>query len=227
MKSVVFDIETAGISWDSLSEHEQDYLLKTARSEEEAEAEKGKLGLSALTGKVISIAMYNPETSQGRILLENTGNAEPTSEPDEDGFRIMTGTEQEILTQFWDMIRAYESVISFNGRGFDVPFLLIRSLVYGITPTRNLLPNRYNTREHADLMDILTFFGITRRYSLDFYCRRLGIPTPKSETASGDKVGSLYAEGKLQEIGTYNKLDVLATNQLFQMVRKTLLTGSN
>ncbi|MBN8707132.1 MAG: ribonuclease H-like domain-containing protein [Bacteroidetes bacterium] len=226
MKVVVFDIETVGISWDTLTEHEQAYLLKSVKSDEEAEAEKGKLGLNPLTGKVVSIAMYNPDSKHGRVLLEAEGNAVPVSEPDEDGFQFVTGTEEELLKAFWDMVKSYDAVITFNGRAFDAPYLLLRSMTYGILPTKNLLPYRFSSKEHIDLMDVLTFYGITRKFSLDFYCRRLGIPTPKTEAASGDKVAALYAEGKLQEIGIYNKLDVIATNSLFQMVKPTLMAYS-
>ena len=32
----------------------------------------------------------------------------------------------------------------------------------------------------CDLLDQLTFYGASRRFSLDFYCRAFGIPSPKA-----------------------------------------------
>ena len=40
---------------------------------------------------------------------------------------IPCADETELLTQFWEVAKKYDSVVTFNGRGFDVPFIYLRS----------------------------------------------------------------------------------------------------
>lgn len=219
MSSIVFDVETVGENWESLTEAEQSYLLKYSKSEEEREAEKSKLSFYPLTGKIISIAMYNPESKKGKVFYE--GEPGYKSEVDSEGFEFQTGDEAFILNEFWHTITKYQSFVTFNGRSFDGPYIMMRSMINRIKPTRNLIPNRFGI-EHIDLMDTLTFYGATRKFSLDFYCRRLGIESPKSEDASGDQVGKLYESGKLKEIAEYNKKDTIATAHLYELYKDFL-----
>lgn len=219
---VVIDIETAGVPWESMSEEEQAYLLKNCKTEEEIQAEKDKTGLYPLTGQVVSVALYNPDTGHGQVLVLESGNAETISSADSDGFTYHVHDEKSMISSFWTLVRSFDTVVTFNGRNFDIPFLLFRSMVHGLKPSRNLMPARFQLRDHLDLMEILTFFGSTRRFSLDFYCRRLGIPSPKT-SVSGEQVPMLFAAGDLMSIARYNKQDVIATAQLFRMVQSVYL----
>lgn len=222
MSVLVFDIETVGVDWDSLSQSEQNYLTKFAKSEEEAESEKLKLGLYPLTAKVISIALYNPDSKRGKVLVETFDGAPKETVTDTDGFEIFYGDELFILNEFWNTISKFTTYVTFNGRGFDCPFLMMRSMINKIKPLRNLLPNRFG-QEHIDLLDSLTFYGATRKFNLDFYCRRLGITSPKSEDYSGDQVAKLYQEKRLPEIAEYNKRDTIATSELYHLYKEFLV----
>ena len=93
--------------------------------------------------------------------------------------------KKEILEKFWNTVKSYREIITFNGRGFDCPFILIRSAVHKIKPTKDLMPNRYNGT-HIDLLDQLTFYGASRRrFSLDMWCKTFGIKSPKEEGITG------------------------------------------
>ena len=95
---------------------------------------------------------------------------------------------------------------SFNGRGFDIPFLLIRSAVHKIKPTKNLMSNRYlNSQKfdskHVDLLDQLTFYEAARRWgNLHLWCRAFGVESPKSLGVTGETVGKLFKEKRFLEI---------------------------
>jgi hypothetical protein len=65
-------------------------------------------------------------------------------------------------------------------------------------------------------MEHLTFFGATRKYSLDFCCRAFGISSPKIDGITGRQMGSLYAEGDYARIARYCMGDVKATAELFR-----------
>ena len=40
--------------------------------------------------------------------------------------------EVELLTAFWDVAKHYDKVVTFNGRGFDVPFIYLRSALLNV-----------------------------------------------------------------------------------------------
>ena len=220
MTRVIVDIETVPLEWEDLDEEERHYLLKHAKTEEEQTEVVDKLGLSAFTGRVVAIAMLNPDSGRGIVLSEGLAG-EGSAWAHEGGSEFWTGNEVEILERFWDLIKRYDQMITFNGRGFDAPFLIIRSLILGVPISRNLLPNRYRTTDHFDLCDVLSFFGLTRRYSLDFICRRIGVGPAKTRMA-GHEVAQAYRDGRMEEIAQYCLRDVEATARLFDRV-ETLL----
>ena len=137
--------------------------------------------------------------------------------------------ETELLTAFWDVARHYEHIATFNGRGFDVPFLYLRSAVLGVPISRkDWLGYRYQTEPHCDLAEQLTFYGVSgrdgaaRKFNLDFYCKAFGIPSPKAEGISGNDVGTLVADGRFRDIAEYCLRDVRATVELHRLWKERL-----
>ncbi len=123
--------------------------------------------------------------------------------------------------------RKYDSVVTFNGRGFDVPFIYLRSALLNVPITKkNWLGYRYAVEPHCDLAEQLTFYsvggqgGAARRFNLDFYCKVFGIGSPKSAGVTGNDVTTLMAEGKFREIAEYCLRDVRATVELYKSGRK-------
>ena len=130
-------------------------------------------------------------------------------------------SEKEILEKFWELSKKYDNFVTFNGRSFDVPFMLIRSLVHKVKPSKDLMSNRYLSiqkygAKHIDLLDQLSFYGASQRKgNLHLFCRSLGIGSPKGEV-SGDDVGRLFKEKKYFEIAKYNVGDIIATSELYE-----------
>jgi DNA polymerase elongation subunit (family B) len=214
MTRVVFDIETTGFPLESFDEIQRQYLMKFSSTEEEKEEAVRKLNLSALTAQVIAIGMLNPDTNAGKVLYQSPEKEFFTS--DDGAVEFVSGNESEILTAFWEMIPKYDQFITFNGRGFDCPFLLLRSAMLGIKPSRNLMPYRYKSIEHCDLLEQLTFYSVARKYNLDFYCKAFGIPTPKDKGITGLELGDHFRAGKYKEIAEYCLGDVRATAELYR-----------
>jgi DNA polymerase elongation subunit (family B) len=211
---IVIDIETAGKEFPSLDGAFRDFLLRRAGTEEERKQVKETLGLHPLTGEIVTISLLNPDTGKGAAYFQAPGELPMTF--DEDGIAYEAGTEPEILGKFWDSVRRYDSVVTFNGRWFDCPFIIIRSAVHRIKPTKDLMPNRYSDA-HIDLFDRLTFFGAAqRRFGLDLWCRALGIKSPKEEV-SGEDVGELFRAGRHLDIARYCVRDVRATAELLKL----------
>lgn len=215
MARIIFDIETAGRDFDSLEPAVQDYLLKWADTDDDKKEVRESLSFYPHTAEIISIGMYDPDRAKGSVLFQN--NAAPLLPFEEEGITYENGTEQEILQKFWATIKTCSQFITFNGRGFDCPFIMIRSAMHKIKPLRDLMPNRYGDA-HIDLFDQLTFFGASRRkFSLDMWCRAFGIKSPKEEGITGYEVKDLYKSGKYLEIARYCAGDIKATAELLSV----------
>ncbi|MCX7879091.1 MAG: ribonuclease H-like domain-containing protein [Ignavibacteria bacterium] len=236
---LVFDIETVPLDWDAFSPSQQEYLLRNLSTEEEIEKRKSELGLSPLTAQIACI---------GLLFIETDGDDEKTYLPvayavnnhfsyeqeeliETDSRRIYIVSEKKALEQFWKILKKHLDIclISFNGRNFDSPFLMLRSAILGIHPSRNLMDGtKYNYKYHIDLLDQFTFyqptnyFSPTKRFNMDFYAHSFGVKSPKTEEINGTKVKEFFKEGKIIEIARYCIDDVVATWELFKKWKKTL-----
>ena len=214
MSRVILDIETLGFPLDAFDDVQQDYLLRFAQTEEQRKETMQKFSLYPTTARVIAIGMWNPDTLKGRILL----NAEEKIDEDSaDGTaRFSSADEKTILGQFWEDVAHYDQFITFNGRGFDCPFLMLRSAMLEVKPTRNLMPYRYESTVHCDLLDQLTFYGAMRKFNLDFYCKAFAIESPKAHGITGLDLGAIYEKGEFRRIAEYCLGDLHATAELFR-----------
>jgi len=212
MSRIIFDIETVGKDFESLDRPTQEYLLKYAETEDEKEEIKDRLSFYPLTGEIVTIGLLDPNTQKGKVFFQNVGD--PLLPFEEDNVFYETGTEKEILDKFWNVIKGYDKFITFNGRGFDCPFILIRSAAHRIKPRKDLMPNRYSD-VHIDLLEQLTFYGASRRrFNLDMWCRTFGIKSPKESGITGDDVKGLFKTGRYLDIARYCIGDLKATREL-------------
>ena len=213
MPKLIFDIETVGVDFDTLDERAQEYLIKAARTPEEAEKVRDNLSFSPLTGQIVAIGILNPDTDKGAVYFQAPELKLEQSE--EAGVQYIPCTEEEILRHFWDIIRHYDQFITFNGRSFDCPYLMVRSAIHKIKPSKNLMPNRY-WDDHIDLYDRLGFFGAVRRImTLHMWCQAFGIKSPKEDGVDGHEVASLYRDKEYLKIAKYCFGDLRATAQLY------------
>lgn len=231
--ALVFDIETVGETWESLDDTTQHnlswYLRESSRTDEEYEYEmkelKEGMGLSPLTGFIVAIGVYDTEKEKGAVYFSAPDTK--IKESEEAGIKYEAMSEKAMLEQFWKVAAVCNEFVSFNGRGFDAPFLAIRSMVHHVSPSKDLLSNRYLSMQrgctHIDLMDQLTFYGAARfRKSLHLFCRALGIESPKAGGTTGDDVATLYREKKYLDIARYNAGDLFATTALYKRWKDTL-----
>lgn len=220
--SLVFDIETIGIDFESLSESQQEYLLRYAEKEsddslrEEKRAEAIRYtSLYPFTAKVAAIGMLNTETENAFVIFE--GEKQDEWHNPEKRVTYKGYSENEMLEFFWDCAAKVDRLITFNGRCFDIPFLMLRSAMLGIKPSHNFLGSRFSNKSHVDLLEEFTFHGLIRKFNLDFYCHSFGIESPKSKGVSGMDVKELYNAGRIKDIAIYCGEDIIATYELFKI----------
>jgi 3'-5' exonuclease len=222
VRTIVFDIETASFPFESLNESQREYLLRYAEKEktEELRTEKKEeairfTSLYPFTAKVVAIGIFDIEKEKSFVYFNSDSGEEWSSEEKEIQYKAVT--EEEMLKSFWRIVDVTDQVVTFNGRNFDAPFLMLRSALLKIKPTKNLIGKRYDTSSHIDLLEQLTNFGLTRKFNLDFYCNAFGIESPKSKGITGMEVKNLYEAGRVKEIAVYCGEDIFATYQLYKI----------
>ncbi len=235
MQFLTFDIETVPLPWESFSESQQEYLIRGAKTEEEIQKKKDEMGLSPMTAQVVCIGLmlckknedgsFNEEKIESfavdNSITEKTINEVVLSTQE----KCYLCSEAHLLEIFWKILKKYDPIhlISFNGRNFDAPFLMLRSSLLRIKPSKNLMAGtKFSYAQHTDLIDELTFYsgsayGATRRFNFDFFARAYGIHSPKSEGIDGSKVPEFFHNGKILEIAEYCLRDVKATWELFKV----------
>jgi predicted PolB exonuclease-like 3'-5' exonuclease len=225
MKKLVIDIETVGFPWEEQDPYVREYLIK-GLSDGEAEEARRAGGLSPFRGKIVAIGVINIDDGRSCALYEVPGQTQLRVE--KSGMRTyISGTEKQILEKFWDFFVSDSRFITFNGRQFDGPFLMIRSAINGIVPKRDLVGYRYGFHPNCDLREALNFFGTTNsrqfKFNLDLACKSFGVETSKSEGVDGRSVELWYRAGRHRELADYCLEDVRATAQLYEKVAPTLL----
>ena len=140
-------------------------------------------------------------------------------------------SESDMISRFWQAFESAQTLITFNGRGFDLPVLETRALKHGFSLPRYFATgqghntyrgSRYSDAYHIDLCDFLSNFGAAyRRNSLNVLSKLIGLPG--KYTIAGEDVEYLFRQGRLKEINQYCMTDVLQTFLLF--LRVELLRG--
>ncbi len=193
MNAVILDIETVATTDERLIA----CVAARAKNDEERAEAIERLALSPFTGRVCCIGMMNLATGGTKTLAY--------------------ADERATLMEACDVLARFDRVVTFNGRGFDVPFMNIRAAIHGVPTRRDLMGNRYRYHPHCDLMEMLTFYGAARgRPSLELACLAFGIDNPKGGICGAD-VGRLFDEGRFEDIAAYCLGDVRATAGLYKM----------
>jgi 3'-5' exonuclease len=137
-------------------------------------------------------------------------------------------SEKELVERFWSLFEGTQTLVTYNGRGFDLPVLESRSLRHCMALPRYFATgqgsstyrgNRYSSQYHYDVCDFLSNFGVVhRRGSLDVNAKLIGLPG--KYTIAGEDVEYLYRQGRLKEINQYCMTDVIQTFLLFLRVER-------
>lgn len=105
----------------------------------------------------------------------------------------------DALDRIDDLLRG-RSAITFNGRGFDFPVLMLtaqKARLFDLPAlTAAATEPRYSSARHYDLADRVSGYGSARGASLERLCGALGIPAKTS--VHGSDVGALYDQGEME-----------------------------
>ena len=138
--------------------------------------------------------------------------------------------ELKVLQEFAEFIgKRQPTMVTFNGRRFDLPVLANRMLKHGVPFPAYYAGRsgaadyryRYSDEGHMDLADLLTDYGASRMPSLTALAQLVGMPGKMD--IDGSKVQSMFEHGRHAEIRNYCLHDVVQTTFVF--LRSELLRG--
>ncbi len=133
---------------------------------------------------------------------------------------------RKIVEAFWSGLASYRAkyrdrirLVSFNGRGFDLPLFELAAFRYGCMGRDHFANGRRRYEGwHLDLMDWLTNYGAFRLVGgLNLLSKLLG--NPGKMDVQGHQVYEMHRAGKLQEINDYCMFDTLDTYFVFLRTR--------
>ena len=135
-------------------------------------------------------------------------------------------SEAEVLGDLHGFMDKYRPLlVTFNGRRFDMPVIVMRSLVHGQVMRWYFASQDYRKRyapnRHIDLCDTLSEHGAGRFPSLGDMASAIGLPGKLG--MDGSDVLPAYRRGELDRIHAYCLMDVIQTG--FVLMRWRLVTG--
>lgn len=142
--------------------------------------------------------------------------------------------EKTIIEGFFAWIaRSQPLLVSWNGKGFDMPMLALRALRHGVDaggywsgpPGDRWDPKyvkRYDDGAHLDLMDFLSHYNPRNAASLADAALLCGLPGKMGY--DGSQVHGLHQEGRFDDIRSYCEIDALNTYLVW--LRLQLSTGA-
>jgi predicted PolB exonuclease-like 3'-5' exonuclease len=127
--------------------------------------------------------------------------------------------QQQVVEQFWKGVcsHAQAPLVSFNGRGFDLPVMELAAFDHGIDISA-YMPRRERFKGaglHIDLQEFFSNQGALRFFTggLNLLAKRVGLPGKQGTT--GDDVYDLVEAGRLDRVNGYCLADTLDTYFVF------------
>lgn len=131
-------------------------------------------------------------------------------------------TERKLLLQAWEILSHADQFVTFNGLGFDLPVLLMRSMMNKVRPAVKIDRRRYSVENHCDIRMVLGNWDSFAKGNLDFYSRVL-LGKAGKDDIDGSMVGEMFEMELFDEISEYCQDDVKVTWELYQLLTKYYL----
>jgi hypothetical protein len=232
--ALVFDIETIA----DLTPENREAVAALAKGRQMTPEQYG--GLCPPLARVVCVSWFDVVTQTlGACLDETFCVGDPPQRVEvEDGTGdaaglmsceiVRCGGEAQVLRHFGALVEQHcrqtdAQLVTYNGRGFDLPVLVHRSIKHRVTEgcellTQAAMENRYRPSLHLDLMDVVTFHGAAPRWPMAAYAVGYGFQSPKTEM-DGSQVWDAVHGGRIVDVARYCAGDVLATAHIYQSVQ--------
>ena len=211
--AIILDIETS--AGDNLPDAPEAILMKGVRAdfkpdtverkrEENKKAWAEKAALDWRTGQVIAVGALAQNDDPWIITQQSL-----------EGY----SGEAALLSEVWDWMfirrRELEVVAGFNIRSFDIPYLIGRSAVCGVKPSRTFKLAKFRTDLGVvDWCDILSNWDPSHLigWTLDYYANVFGLENQPLGDSS--KVPKRWVDGDYDYVIEHLREDLLTTREL-------------
>jgi len=224
-KILFLDIETVGCEsdWNSFKknkpelsfqfEHIQDNLRKRFPEESDTPIEKLFVNRAALVPEFLKIVCV----SVAFVMDDDTVKMQSFYSEDEGKLLLDV---QKLLNRTGDL---GFFLCGHNVKGFDIPVLAKRMMMYGLEPPK-LLPS-YDTKpwevKAIDTKDIWQYGGYGQFASLELMCVCMGVESSKNTEVTGNRVHEAYwADKNIEGIVKYCEKDVMVLIELIKKLKK-------
>ncbi|TLD89251.1 3'-5' exonuclease [Helicobacter sp. MIT 05-5294] len=227
---MVFDCETILDTALIIKGFRQEFQKHNLELESMSEFEISKNAMEIhkeLSGTEFLPVCYHQVISIAAVFCDDFGNFKSVGNF-KSGGDSKEEKEKSLISAFLDYLNKKQpKLVSYNGRGFDLPMLLLRAMKYKLQANAYFEENnvqfnknkwenyrqRYCERFHIDLLDSLGNYGSVRNLKLDILANLVGFPG-KYDT-NGGEVLQMYYEGAQEKIDEYCQSDVLNTYGLY------------
>jgi hypothetical protein len=168
-------------------------------------------------------AVMLEETGTGGLATKRVGLLHVPKDGEPDAW------ERLLLAQFTQLVggKVAPLLVTWNGRAFDLPVLMLRSLRHGLPQPWYYrgkdVRYRYSEAGHCDLADAMGDYGASRSLGLDGMARLIGLPGKFGDIGGAD-VAAAFAAGRHEDIASYCMAD--AVQKAFLFLRWQLLKGA-
>lgn len=178
----------------------------------ETEEEYKETGFDASLGRILCIG-YCEENEHGEIIEQGCFGWNETTQKFETDETIL-------LSEFWQYVRGFQHRVDFivghNILGFDLPFIIQRSVIHNIKPTVNFDMYKFQKFPIFDTMLRWDFYVFKKMTSLKKLAYAMGLKCPKSGDIDGSKIKEAFDQGRFEEIRKYCLQDVEATHNIWR-----------
>lgn len=213
MNTIVLDIETIA---SPIADADRETIeAMAAKREQDADT---FCALCPALARVVAVGLMNVDSGNRRVVFD----ASLVDAPDKLGDIDLVGHsgEEGVVRSVHGLLKgSAKTLVTFNGRGYDIPLLLHRAVVHGVAaaPIVNAAAwqKPWENRPHVDMLAQLTFGGATGKFPLAAYAIAHGVGNPKTG-GDGSHVAELVRQRDGQKLCQYVSDDVEATRALAQ-----------
>ena len=212
MKIITFDLETIAdkSKIPFLPEVKVNGTLKNqakidADIEKKQQEQIDKMGLVPATAMICVFGYHDGKESHSILLEEESAEA-----------------ERDLLIKAWKVLKEAEHYVSFNGISYDVPVLLMRSLLNRVKPSVKISTKKYVIANHTDVRMILGGWDQYAKGNLDFYSKLL-LGRSCKDGMDGSQVQEFWDMKLGKDIAEYCESDVQVTFEIFDIMSQYYL----
>jgi predicted PolB exonuclease-like 3'-5' exonuclease len=134
--------------------------------------------------------------------------------------------ERIMIESFWEQVTDHGQIVSWNGKGFDLPFLVARSIVLKVRPTVDVpqYMSRYHHVPHFDVKAAL-MNGEVRKAGegLGEWAQALGM---SGKVGHGSDVYEMVSRGQWEELQRYAGEDARLTREIAKRAAPFFSSGT-